>query len=101
MPQRQVQQMKNMTPGAFGMKDNHAQGVETMSLHASYEFYFDSRRAPFWQWLRMVDDRLDARLPSYAAARLWWLEGLTIDRAIQRHLENLESAQEERSYYDV
>jgi hypothetical protein len=87
------------------MKDHRAKGAETLSRAGSYEHYFGPRKPPFWSWLRAVDDSLEdqgrARIPSHANARSWWLEGLTVDQAVKRQLENLESSQEERSTYDV
>jgi hypothetical protein len=88
------------------MKDNRAKGLEAASLHASYEFYFGPRRLmPFADWWRQVNDALQDEggetLPGYYRGRSWWLEGLSPAEAVTRHLENLESAQEEQSYYDV
>jgi hypothetical protein len=75
------------------MKDHRA----AASLEASYEFYFGQRRPPFAQrWLAVnaaLHDEGGESLPGYYRGRSWWLEGLTVDQAVKRHLE---PAQEER-----
>jgi hypothetical protein len=95
--------LKASKPGSLVMKDHRATGAAAMSLAASYAYYFGNR-APFMEWWRRINDALEDQGRDgilYGAARAGWLEGLTIDQAVKRQLENLDSSQEERSYYDV
>jgi hypothetical protein len=59
----------------------------------------------FNDWWRAVNVALEdtggESLPSFFQGRVWWAKGLTVSEAVERHLENEESSQEERSYYDV
>jgi hypothetical protein len=58
----------------------------------------------FMDWWKQVNDLLedcgsfDIR---WGQAHSWHAEGLTPAEAVQRQLDNLESSQEERSYYDA
>jgi hypothetical protein len=86
------------------MKDNRVKGVEAASLHASYEFYFGQGKLAFMPWWKAVNDALEDQGRNgvlYDDARSWHAEGLSPAEAVTRELENLESSQEERSYYDV
>jgi hypothetical protein len=61
-------------------------------------------RMKFSDWWRQVnaaleDDGREVILLRRACA--WWAEGLTPAQAVERELDNINSAQEERSYYDT
>lgn len=60
-------------------------------------------RMKFAHWWHAVNEALADQGRAVILFRLasaWWAEGLTPAQAVQRQLENLESAQEERSHYD-
>ena len=66
--------------------------------------HYAMRTMSFAPWWRAVNQALEDQgraqiLLSLASA--WWAEGLSPGEAVQRQLENLESSQEERSYYDA
>jgi hypothetical protein len=78
--------------------------TKTLSLAGSYEFYFGQRKLALAPWWRQVNAALedDGRATLlFRLASAWWAEGLSPAQAVTRQLENLESSQEERSYYDV
>jgi hypothetical protein len=55
-------------------------------------------------WWTKVNDALEDQGLNgllYGDARAWHAERISPAEAVARQLENLESAQEERSYYDV
>jgi len=86
------------------MKDHRVKGVEAASLHASYESYFGKRKLAFAPWWRVVNAALEDQGRAqilFRTAAAWWAEGLSPAEAVTRELENLESSQEERSYYDA
>ncbi len=61
-------------------------------------------RMKFAPWWRAVNEALEDEGRAQILFRLasaWWAEGLTPIQAVERQLENLESSQEERSYYDA
>jgi hypothetical protein len=61
------------------------------------------KNTEFLTWWSQVNDALEDQGREqilYGRARDWHLAGLTVAEAVERELENLESAQEERSYYD-
>jgi hypothetical protein len=61
-------------------------------------------RMKFAPWWRAVNEALEDEGRAqilYGLACRWWAEGLTPAEAVQRQLDNLESSQEERSYYDA
>jgi alkylated DNA nucleotide flippase Atl1 len=71
---------------------------------ASYEHYFGSRKLALAPWWRAVNAALEDQGRAtllFRQASAWWAEGLSPAEAVTRELENLESAQEERSAYDV
>ena len=58
----------------------------------------------FMDWWKEVNDALEDQGRNgilHGDARSWFAEGVTPTEAVQRELENLESSQEEQSYYDV
>jgi hypothetical protein len=63
-----------------------------------------AEHANFMTWWKAVNDPLEDKglngLP-FGDARSWFAERITPDEAVERHLDNLESSQEERSYYDA
>ena len=61
-------------------------------------------RMKFVEWWRKANTILEDEGRAVLLFRLasaWWAEGLSPMQAVVRQLENLESAQEERSYYDA
>jgi hypothetical protein len=61
-------------------------------------------KTKFVSWWIAVNQELEDQgleTLSFRHASTWWTEGATVAEAVERHLENLESSQEERSYYDA
>ena len=61
-------------------------------------------RMRFADWWRAVNAALEDQgraIILFRLASAWWAEGLTPGEAVQRQLDNLESSQEERSFYDA
>lgn len=61
-------------------------------------------RMRFADWWRAVNEALEDQgraIILFRLASAWWAEGLTPGEAVQRQLDNLESSQEERSFYDA
>lgn len=62
------------------------------------------KNTAFMTWWRQVNESLGDEGSEellFGLARSWFAEGVSVDEALERVRENLESSQEERSYYDV